>query len=1378
MSKHKLPQDVSSIRPKKPDTPYRYLLLLSFIACAFSFPSDDVFSLKIFRTVKALVAKELSTAAVSNTCALTNPFPGFPIDFRNDNSGWIDYDLGPDLILTHNNDGTKSITGSILNGTPVDFGSGINGSACGANDGWTLNLILSDKKSWTEWEAEGGEANLNGACATNLRENIDYWDINGTLTGTGCRTGQTVTVNGAVGNYRLQIGIAGNQGSNDCTAFGLSTWLNTVWDDGTTANQPVNSDIYAFLDETCYSVRPEATVFALQPSCTDNTPNADGYLQISASENADRVNFSTGSTYTGSTDYNAATPIGALPFQFATGQSNPSGNRDYTVRVFNGASDCYRDYTVTMNEQDCTVGCNCIENLYLNDVDLGEVHKFEVTPTTGDIAEIGNPWISGFDSPHGLGVDLNGYIYIGNHPSNGPIHKVTCDGETIDPAWNTTITGGGLTNIGSLDNYIITNGAFQSTEYSNLQVLDACTGDRLGSICLAGSNFGDWGMQVLDDGTVLVTEGIDLNLGFGAPAVKTVWKFRFDPGLIGNSTPNCIDPLVTGGYLNDYEEIYGITSDGSHLYMVARKNGGNTFLVKADANTGAFVAEIDESTMSGTDVNNPGYNGARGIIYAPSSDKLYVSGIEDCISVVEPSDLSYLGAGAGIVTNGEPKAIGILKECCPNNNNIVIDTTLCGTSLNDTIFLQELINCDGTICEGFWEEGMTNAGLIYNDCNNSVTVNAATACGTFTLASDGTGNNPRCGAFTITVNISVAEQPEAAVFAIQPSCTNDTPGSDGYLQISSLASGARVNWSVGSTYTGDPDFADATNLSGVTFPFRLATGLGNPSGSQDYTVRIFSSETNCGEHCFTDYTVTMNEQDCSTTACDCTDYVYVNDIENDVVHKFKVNPATGALTELLRADGTPWLPAGNIDNPHGLAIDQNGFLYIGEAGDYSAGGGNTVRLDSDGNVLDPNYLPIWGYNMSSFDNYLIYPEPYNDRITAYDLCTASRVGSIRMNPATRNGTNWGLWVEPDGSIYSTDNFTLESNTTTGEIYYGQVGIGDFVTPPTLDLQPVVAGLPAATMGITADPAGNMYVITGDRDAFGPATVYKYDAGGNFLLSVTDSDGTDGGFWGSRGLVYSEASGKLYIASNGETCVGCMDPVTLTIDPACSAIYPGSFGAKGISVKKECCPTNNNVVIDTTLCAGVTGETIFLQDLVSCEGTVTEGQWTPAAGNTGLTFNSCNLSVTIDNPDACGTFVLESDGTGNTKQCGAFRITVNVSVSDVAITAAQTDCRHIGNDEFVADYDLTVTFNSLSCTPGEMLEVTADGTVIATIDPAVQNSPATVTATVPADGTGSHTFGAAYSVAGCSADTQITAPPPCPQGVCPPQRCLPVQLTRN
>ncbi len=92
----------------------------------------------------------------------------------------------------------------------------------------------------------GGSANVHANCNAQIAT-LDYWEVSGTLTGTGCNAGRTLTINGPKAPYRLQIGYGGNNGDSAC-GFGMSTWFD-MEENGTA----INADIYAFMEETCYS---------------------------------------------------------------------------------------------------------------------------------------------------------------------------------------------------------------------------------------------------------------------------------------------------------------------------------------------------------------------------------------------------------------------------------------------------------------------------------------------------------------------------------------------------------------------------------------------------------------------------------------------------------------------------------------------------------------------------------------------------------------------------------------------------------------------------------------------------------------------------------------------------------------------------------------------------------------------------------------------------------------------------------------------------------------------------------------------------------------------------------------------------------------------
>ncbi len=549
---------------------------------------------------------------------------------------------------------------------------------------------------------------------------------------------------------------------------------------------------------------PVVTAFAIQPSCTDGVVNTDGYLQISAVTNGDKVSWVAGNGFVangGDTDYANATTIGTLPFQFNTNQSNPSGSRDYTLRVFNENSNCFTDIVLTMNEQDCTVGCDCEEYLYLNETTHGgAIHKFKIN-NDGSFSEVGNPW---FDNgalgeevvdPHGLGTDLNGFLYIGE-TSRGDVRKFTCDGNIL-PESAFVFEGGGF-NFVTIGNILLYNPTVDADLTGNdpandgIYAYDVCADSLLGYICLDSLFLGphsnptarDWGLY-LDESTneVYVTDG------FGHQAPDRVWRFDFDTIQLmgeGQPTSTCIAPLINPGptfdptvdsahtsrfpfnpmgsaqqAAGDGSAFLGITLDNvGNIYAVQRASrnfvgvpSGSCRILKYDPD-GNFLGASAWDTAA----DSMGYFQSIGIIYSETANLLYVSTIspvDDCVAIFDTA-MNYLGAAVPSPGDGsQGKGMAIQKECCPTNNNVTIDLALCETALNDKIFLQELINCEGTICEGVWTEDGSNIGLTYNACDNSVTITAPDACGIFTLESDGAGNNSQCGAFIITVNIKV-----------------------------------------------------------------------------------------------------------------------------------------------------------------------------------------------------------------------------------------------------------------------------------------------------------------------------------------------------------------------------------------------------------------------------------------------------------------------------------------------------------------------------------------------------------------------------------------------------------------------------------------------
>ncbi|MEM1214875.1 MAG: hypothetical protein AAGJ82_04280 [Bacteroidota bacterium] len=168
--------------------------------------------------------------------------------------------------------------------------------------------------------------------------------------------------------YRVVSSGTGAGDGNSCTGGGCELASDCV-----TVTTP---------DDCPTCVHPAVQAFALQSSCTDGIPNDDAYLQLSTTT-GDRVAWSPGATFSGNPDYTDADVIGGFPFVVANGLANPIGQASYTLRVFNGDTDCFADVTVTLEEQLCVFSCECVDYVYVNDPLLDLTHKFAIDPATG-----------------------------------------------------------------------------------------------------------------------------------------------------------------------------------------------------------------------------------------------------------------------------------------------------------------------------------------------------------------------------------------------------------------------------------------------------------------------------------------------------------------------------------------------------------------------------------------------------------------------------------------------------------------------------------------------------------------------------------------------------------------------------------------------------------------------------------------------------------------------------------------------------------------------------------------------------------------------------------------------------------------------------------
>lgn len=603
---------------------------------------------------------------------------------------------------------------------------------------------------------------------------------------------------------------------------------------------------------TCPTAPSNIAAFAIQVSCTNGSPNNDGYLQISEVTDADRYHYSLGNTFdndSGAKTYTNADALGPFPETTSHDLPNPLGSQDYTIRIYNGADDCFTDVVITLQEQDCTVGCSCTEMIYLNEPTSGGVHKFAVAPN-GSFSEVlngsGDIWYAGnqLPEPHGLGVDLNGFLYIGEMAGGGDIRRLTCDGE-IFPEGNGpgqfNYPSGGQFNIGSLGNTIYFNNVSTPSNDFDIRALDICTQSITGTVEFCEPDAGyDWGFFVdRRTGKMYASHSAAKN------STENGYLWIFDESDFDNDLNTCVSAVTLGTPLpvSDTTRVRGITTDLDENIYIAIDGGTTNSNYVLKYGPGPNYPLLAQSPFDNTEVDQEGYTRIIGIVYSEIADKIYAStqsAVEDCVSAFD-TDLNYLGpAVPSPGTGGNGKGISILKECCPTNNNITIDTILCVPSINTEFFLQELINCEGTICEGSWEVGAGNTGLTYNECDQTITVNSLGACGTFTLGSNGTGNNPQCGAFTFSVNIEVKEISSNTISGNQTVCSETVPNT--LLSNASSSTGTLLYQWQSSTTNCDSGFSNIVGATSDTYSpdaitettyFRLITSINGNCASGD-----------------------------------------------------------------------------------------------------------------------------------------------------------------------------------------------------------------------------------------------------------------------------------------------------------------------------------------------------------------------------------------------------------------------------------------------------------------------------------------------------------------------------------------------------------------
>ncbi|WP_375446271.1 hypothetical protein [uncultured Fibrella sp.] len=471
--------------------------------------------------------------------------------------------------------------------------------------------------------------------------------------------------------------------------------------------------------------------------------------------------------------------------------------------------------------------CNCSDYVYLNEpigTNGGMVHKFRINPN-GTFSEIFSnsptntlPWFpagAGLPRPHGLGQDLNGNLYIGSNETTGPIQKLSCSGQVLNANFIPT-TG---YNIVSKDGYLYVNPTGISSERNRIRRYSLCDGSDQGYILLAeipavGSLI-DWGLSLDANGTFYASAGFN-----NGAASRYIWRFTpTDTDFTNHTTYTAfVDNPTLNSSMRTPNEVWGITSDpAGNMYVVATEGESltnpQTFILKYNS-AGQLVASTSTPLVS---TALQGFGGARGLVYYAPLNVLYLASgpTGDCISIVNAGDLSYQGAAIPNVPGQNPKTIALTTECCPVAASLKVDTTICGATVGQKIFLSQITgSCRSPICGGAWTADAGNTGIVFNQCDLSFTVtNLATACGKFTLSNTG----GTCGDFNIEVKVDFASVTPPVIAGNQTVCAGtQIPGAFTAVTPATASKNLRYQWQR-STISCSDGFTDITSATAATY---------------------------------------------------------------------------------------------------------------------------------------------------------------------------------------------------------------------------------------------------------------------------------------------------------------------------------------------------------------------------------------------------------------------------------------------------------------------------------------------------------------------------------------------------------------------------------
>jgi uncharacterized repeat protein (TIGR01451 family) len=267
--------------------------------------------------------QSISTSTVNGT-ALTFTFPNSP-EFTSDGSAAVNFEIVFGLVhrLIKISTGYDNIC---VIGT------------CGSAGSPNPTASISPATCST------GSANSDGKLTLSNFGAADHYDINFGNSYTGVQTYATSTVIPAGGVISSTL-------PNPATPQVYSVRVFT--------SAGCTTDLQVTLNPTICPgncTAPTGAVAATGATCAGTSVNNNASIAITGVTGGDKVGISPGSFYTGPI-YSSAKSLTASAYTFSA-LPNPNGSQAYTVRMFNGDDNCFKDYFITLNETSC--GCKKI----------------------------------------------------------------------------------------------------------------------------------------------------------------------------------------------------------------------------------------------------------------------------------------------------------------------------------------------------------------------------------------------------------------------------------------------------------------------------------------------------------------------------------------------------------------------------------------------------------------------------------------------------------------------------------------------------------------------------------------------------------------------------------------------------------------------------------------------------------------------------------------------------------------------------------------------------------------------------------------------------------------------------------------------------------